>query len=124
MEWGGSLVPFALKTFAGSGEGNRMSPLKSGQRKFLRGKAHHLDPVVSVGKLGITDALIQAASKALGDHELIKVKFKDHKDRKREWTEEIASRSDSEVAGLIGNVAILYRRHPDKEKRKIKLPPK
>ena len=101
-----------------------MSPLNSGQRKFLRGKAHHLEPVVSVGKLGITDALIQAASKALEDHELIKVKFKDHKDKKRDWTDEIASRSKSEVAGLIGNIAILYRQQPDKEKRKIELPKK
>ena len=42
----------------------------------------------------------------------------------RDWTDEIASRSNSEVAGLIGNVAILYRRHPDKEKRKIELPKK
>jgi RNA-binding protein len=101
-----------------------MSTLTSGQRKFLRSKAHHLDPIVSVGKLGITDALILATSTGLENHELIKIKFKDHKDKKKEWTEEIATKSNSQVAGLIGNIAILYKPNPDEEKQKFTLPKK
>jgi len=35
---------------------------------------------------------------------------------------EIAQATKSELVGLIGNTAILYRPSPDPEKRKIKIP--
>lgn len=96
--------------------------LTSSQRKYLRGLAHHLDPVVLIGKAGVTDALIGAADTALGSHELIKVRFNDFKDQKKELVREIESRTHSELCGVIGHVAIFYRQQPDAEKRKIDLP--
>jgi RNA-binding protein len=50
------------------------------------------------------------------------VKFVDHKQERQELSREIANRTESELAGLVGNVAILYRQHSDAEKRKIRLP--
>lgn len=96
--------------------------LTSNQRKFLRGEAHHLDPVVLIGKSGVTDALIGAANAALEAHELIKVRFNDFKDQKSVLVREIETKTASELCGLIGHVAIFFRQHPDPEKRKIELP--
>jgi RNA-binding protein len=58
---------------------------------------------------------------ALKDHELIKVKFGEFKEAKKEMSGEIANATKSEVVGIIGNIAILYRQHPQTEKRKIKI---
>ncbi|HOE71384.1 MAG TPA: ribosome assembly RNA-binding protein YhbY [Deltaproteobacteria bacterium] len=93
--------------------------LTGAQRKYLRGLAHSLRPVVQAGKNGITPELLRAVDEALEHHELIKVKFVDFKEEKKELTEEIAERTSSEAVGLIGNVAILYRRQPDEKKRKV-----
>ena len=99
-----------------------MNPLSGTQRKYLRGLAHSLRPVIQVGKNGISTELIKAVDEALNTHELIKVKFVDFKEDRKEFSQEIAERTSSETAGLIGNVAIFYRQQPDKEKRKITLP--
>lgn len=98
--------------------------LAGSQRTYLRGLAHKLRPVIQVGKNGITDELIKAVDDALNIHELIKVKFVDFKEEKKELSQDIADRTSSEAVGLIGNVAIFYRQNPDEEKRKITLPPK
>lgn len=99
-----------------------MPPLSSAQRKFLRGLAHHLDPVVLVGKQGVSDMLVRAILEALEAHELIKIRFNEFKNEKKKLTDEIARRTGAEIAGMIGHVAILFRPHPDPEKRKITLP--
>jgi RNA-binding protein len=96
--------------------------LKGSDRRHLRGLAHHLNPVVQVGKHGLIENLITTVSQALDAHELIKIKFVDFKQQKQELSREIATRTQSELAGLVGNIAILYRQHTDAEKRKIHLP--
>ncbi len=98
-----------------------MEPLKGSQRKYLRAQAHHLKPLVIIGAKGVTDQLLGSVDRALNDHELIKVKFGEFKEAKKEISEEIAKATRSELVGLIGNIAIFYRRHPDPEKRKIKI---
>ena len=49
--------------------------LSSKQRKFLRSKAHHLKPVVIIGKADIGDYVIKTVDECLKSHELVKVKF-------------------------------------------------
>lgn len=99
-----------------------MPTLKGSDRTYLRGLAHHLKPVIYVGKAGITDTFIQGVQQALDSHELIKVKFNELKEHKKTLAKEIEEKTRSEMVGLIGNIAILYRQHPDKERRKIQLP--
>lgn len=99
-----------------------ITELTGSQRKYLRAAAHHLNPLVMVGKLGLTDALVRAAAEALDAHELIKVRFLDFKDRKRALTEEIARRTGAHIVGSVGHVFILYRQNPEEEKRVVTLP--
>ena len=101
-----------------------MKELTSMQAKYLRGIAHGLKPVVYVGQKGVTDALISSTEDAFDRHELIKIKFIDFKEKKQKTdiARTLESRTGSHLAGMIGHVAILYRQHPDQEKRKIVLP--
>jgi RNA-binding protein len=98
-----------------------MEPLKGSQRKYLRSQAHHLKPLVMIGAKGVTEQLLCSVDLALKDHELIKIKFVEFKETKKEISQEIAEATKSELVGLIGNIAILYRQHPQSDKRKIKI---
>jgi len=95
--------------------------LTAKQRQFLRGLAHPLSPVVRVGKGGATAAVIDETKKSLVAHELIKIRIEvDDSAQRRAIANELASATDSQLAGTIGKVAILYRAR--EEKPKIKLP--
>ena len=45
------------------------------QKKILRQTAHHLNPIIWVGKNGITENVIKEIIYALEEHELIKIKM-------------------------------------------------
>ena len=64
-----------------------MEQLKGSQRKYLRSQAHHLKPLVLIGRNGINQQVIGSVDLALKDHELIKVKFGEFKDAKKEMSD-------------------------------------
>ena len=76
---------------------------------------------MQVGKDGIDDGLIAAVDQALVDHELIKVKVGENAGMDRhDVAEDLAAKTKSEVAQVLGNIVILYRAHPDEPE--IELP--
>lgn len=95
--------------------------MTSSEKKKLRGLAHHLDPVVYIGQKGLTDEVVKATESALDAHELIKVKFVDYKDERKPLSEDLAKKTQAELAGVTGNIAILYKQNPDPQKRKVSL---
>jgi RNA-binding protein len=99
-----------------------MATLKGSVRTYLRGLAHHLRPVVQLGKNGITESFLSEVNQALDVHELIKLKFVSFKEQKKTLVKEIEAQTQSELLGLIGNIAIFYREQHDPEKRKIYIP--
>ncbi len=81
------------------------------QRRYLRGLGHHLDPVVSIGKEGITDGLIGAVGATLESHELIKLKLSEAAgDDRQGLAEAIAQASSAELVQVLGRTILLYRR--------------
>lgn len=104
--------------------------MKASQKQYLKGLAHPLKPVVMIGHKGITNSVIASINQALNDHELIKIKFLDIKEKseKNIIINELENRLTPPKApvtncvGQIGHIAILYRQHADPEKRKIFLP--
>jgi len=98
--------------------------LTSLQRKYLRALAHGLKPVVFIGQKGVSGTLIQAADSALSDHELIKVRFNEFKEKsqKLDIIAELEKSCQCQLAGLIGHTAILFRQNSDPDRRKIMLP--
>ena len=98
------------------------APVLSGrERRALRRLAHGLRPVVQVGGSGITDGVIAALDVALRDHELVKLEIAHEREERALLADEVASRTGSAVAGLIGKMAILYRPARDPDKRRIEL---
>jgi len=87
------------------------------QKKYLRGLAHDLKPLIQIGKSGLADKVMAHIDQIFLDHELIKIKFNEFREEKKEMAVEIATRAHCEPVGIIGNIAIFYREHPDKEKR-------
>jgi RNA-binding protein len=103
-----------------------MKTLKGFEKKYLRGLAHELKPVVLIGKEGITDRIVRAADEGLCQHELIKIKFNEFKEKEQKegLTDELVERTGSALIGTIGHTAILFRPHTDPAKRRIQLPTK
>lgn len=99
-----------------------MDQLEGFQRRHLRGLAHGLQPVVTIGKDGLSDAVVAKTEAELVAHELIKVRFGDWKDEKRELLEELAARTRAEQVGLVGHVGILFRQNREPKRRKIRVP--
>jgi len=99
-----------------------LEKLKGFQRKYLKGIAHHIKPVVFIGQKGFTDTLVQSVDEALKSHELIKVKFTDCKEQKEDIADMIEKKTESEMIGMIGHIVIFFRQHKDPKKRKIALP--
>lgn len=95
----------------------RPPSLSSSQRKQLRGLAHDLEPVVMIGKDGVTDEVYAAVDAALDDHELIKVRVLEAapEDRK-DVGALLAERLGAHEAGTVGRIVILYRRHASEPK--------
>ena len=99
-----------------------MGELKGSQRRYLRGVAHSYKPLVQIGKEGLSESVLDAIDTALEAHELIKVKIAAERDQREQFVPVIEERLICECVGTIGRMAILYREHPDPEKRKIAVP--
>lgn len=97
-------------------------PLTPRQRAYLRSLAHHLKPVLQIGKEGVTDAAVQALEEALNTRELLKVKVQEAAPvNVREAGDALAGRVEgAHLVQTIGRTAVLYRPHP--RKPEIRLP--
>ena len=98
-----------------------MIELRGSQRKYLRGLANPMQPLVYIGKNGLSDAVIKAINEGINDHELIKIKFLEFKDDKKTLCAEIERKTGGTCVGMIGHVAIFFRQQSDPKKRIIKL---
>jgi RNA-binding protein len=80
------------------------------QRSFLRALAHSLKPVIQIGHGGLTGAVVAAIDGALQTHELIKIKFAGNEEASAaDLAPEIAERTRSSVAQVIGKTLVVYR---------------
>tara|TARA_Y100001970_G_C14204157_1_gene842895 strand:+ start:285 stop:584 length:300 start_codon:yes stop_codon:yes gene_type:complete len=98
-----------------------LEKLNSTERSFLRSQAHHLEPVVLIGKSGITDGTIETINKVIEKRELIKIKFREYKSEKKSLSNQIAKLTDSHIIGIVGHTLILFRQNPDNEKQNYKI---
>lgn len=93
------------------------------QRAFLRGLGNALEPVMQIGKEGISENVLESANLLLEARELIKVKvLKNSDEEARHYAEEIASGLGAEVVQVIGNNFILYKKSTRKNFKHIQLP--
>lgn len=95
--------------------------LKGFERSYLKRKANSLDPVVMIGHSGLTPGVLGAFDQALKHHELVKVRFQDHKDERKVLFEEACQKVSAQFVALIGNVGVAFRHNYDLDDR-IRLP--
>ena len=90
------------------------------QRNTLRGRAHHLKPVIMVGDAGVTAAVLSEINQALDRHELIKIKLRvGERNDRRTALENICTETGAEAVQEIGQIAVIFRTAPEP---KINLP--
>jgi len=92
------------------------------QRAHLRSLAHHLKPVLMVGREGVTESTVSAIEQAFNNRELLKVKVQEAAPLA---AREAAVLLTERIAGVehvqtIGRTVVLYR--PDPEEPVIRLP--
>jgi len=89
--------------------------LTARQRAHLRSLAHDQDPLIHVGKEGLTDAVREAIAEAFNTRELVTIRVLDNAPRDvRAIAEAVADAIDDvQVVRTIGGTALLYRPHPD-----------
>ncbi|MFC4766284.1 ribosome assembly RNA-binding protein YhbY [Effusibacillus consociatus] len=91
------------------------------QKRYLRSMAHHLDPILQVGKGGVSENMLDQVSLALEARELIKVSILNNCEfDKDEVAEQLAEGTNAELVQLIGKTVVLYRE--SSENKQIELP--
>ena len=97
--------------------------ITSKQRSFLKALAHDLDPIVYIGKAGVTENVVKEIDTCLEARELVKVKLQEGcalapKDVANDLLEPLGA----EFVQAIGRKFTLYRE--SKENKQIVLPRK
>jgi RNA-binding protein len=86
--------------------------------KQLRAIGHKLNPVVTIAGNGLTESVLAELERALGDHELIKVKLAvGSREARTAVAQEICDRSGAELVQSIGNVVVILRRSANPDPR-------
>ena len=94
--------------------------LNSKQRAFLRSKANSEEPVLHLGKGGLSEPLLRQAEDALAARELKGKVLETAPFSSREAAEQVAQAVCAEVVQVIGRTFVLYRRN--QKEPKIQLP--
>ena len=68
--------------------------------------------MLKVGKAGLSEGFIKSVDAALAQHELVKIKFADFKEQKKELAPLLAEKTSSHLIMRVGNVMVLHRPKP------------
>lgn len=90
-----------------------MLVLSPSERKALKARAHHLNPVVLIGDAGLTPAVMREVDAALKSHELIKVRITgDDRDVRVAAYETMCTDLHAAPVQHIGKLVVLFRPKP------------
>ena len=96
--------------------------INSKQRSLLRSMAATAETVITIGKGGITDSVVDSVTEALGARELVKGKVLESSLlTAREACDELSERCKAEGIQAIGNKFVLYKRNEKKPRIDIKV---
>lgn len=95
-----------------------MIELTPAQRRELRAKAHHLNPVVTIAGNGLTPSVLAEIERSLQAHELIKVRVQGaERDDRESLMHELCSALDAAAVQHIGNILVVWRQRREEEKQ-------
>ena len=100
-----------------------MSELTTKERRSLRARAHHLQPVVMIGEAGLTEQVIREIEANLRSHELIKIRaLLEGRAARDELVSALCAATGAQPVQQIGKVLVVYRALPPEHKNKSKQP--
>ena len=83
------------------------------QRRALKARSHHLEPVVIIGDAGLTPAVLREIDVHLKSHELIKIRVSgDDRDARAAMIGTICEALDASPVQHIGKTLIVFRQKP------------
>lgn len=84
--------------------------LRGKQKSFLRSEAHHLNPVVQIGKSGLSETLLDQIDECLERRELIKVSLLQNTEETAKAVAEVIEETlHADVVQIIGRVLVVFR---------------
>lgn len=90
------------------------------QRAYLKGIGHKLEPVLIIGKGGVTENTLKQLDDLLNKREIVKIKvLNNNLDDKDEIIKKILDNLDAEFIQFIGSKLTIYR---ESDEKIIKLP--
>jgi RNA-binding protein len=89
-----------------------LEPLNNSQLRKFKATAQLLEPMLKVGKAGLSDGFLRSVDAALSQHELVKIKFAEFKEQKKELAPLLAEKTSSHLILRVGNVLVLHRPRP------------
>ena len=97
-----------------------MLTLTVAHRRELKAQAHALNPVVMIGKTGLSVSVIEELNRGLSSHELIKVKVQvDDRIARNALFEEICQQLNAAPVQHIGKIFVIYRPKPEDVDKKL-----
>ncbi|ENO90057.1 YhbY family RNA-binding protein [Thauera linaloolentis] len=94
-----------------------MTELPPAQRRDLRARAHHLNPVVTIAGNGLAPAVVAEIERSLQAHELIKVKVQGTEREQREaLMHELCETLGAAPVQHIGNILVVWRKRREDTK--------
>jgi len=76
----------------------------------LKAAAQRLKATFKIGRSGLSPQFLQSVDEGLKHHELIKVKFDEFKEQKKELAPALAEKTSSHLILQVGHVVVLYRK--------------
>ena len=89
-----------------------MEELPNRELRALKARAQLLKPMLKVGKEGLSVAFLKAADETIAHQELVKVKFDEFKDQKKELARQLGEKLSAHLVMQVGHVVVLFRRKP------------
>ena len=94
-----------------------MIELTPAQRRDLRARAHHLNPVVTIAGNGLTPGVVAEIERSLQAHELIKVKVQGAEREQRDaLMQELCATLQAEPVQHIGSMLVVWRARREEDK--------
>ena len=92
-----------------------MEELPNRELRALKARGQLLKPKLKVGKEGLSAAFLKAADETIAHQELVKVKFDEFKEQKKELARQLGEKLSAHIVMQVGHVVVLFRRKPKAE---------
>jgi len=90
--------------------------LTTSQKKYLRGIAHNINPMIIIGANGVTESLMKELESTLEHHEILKIKMASaDRDDRKQIVDYLLEQTGALLVQSIGKICVIYRQSDETE---------